>query len=430
MRLVHLTLPGEKRDAVLDALDDLGIDYAAVEEVSGGSYEELVLFPLPNDAVEPTLDRLREIGLDDEAFTVITAAESIVSERFDALRERYDEGRPAERVAHEEIRSQAREFIPANATFALLVIVAALVATAGLLLDSPAVVVGSMVIAPLIGPAMATSIGTVLHDEELFREGLRHQLLGLGLAVVSAAAFAFLVRALFLVPPTVEITAIEQISGRLTPDLLSLVVAVGSGVAGARSLSSDISTALVGVMIAAALVPPVAAVGIGLAWWLPEVVFRSGLLVLVNGFAINFAALATLWYAGYRPVDEGSVDRALGVTRQRMAVLLVGLVALSVVLGAFTFTAYQSSVRKQSIEGEVTDVLGEPRYDGLRLIDVRVEEGGGTFDPRTSLVEVTVARRSDAPYPRLADRIDRRLGDRIAGDAAVRVRFVDVETTR
>ena len=163
MRLVHLTLPGGKRDAVLDALDDLGIDYAAVEEVSSGSYEELVFFPLPNDAVEPTLDRFREIGLDDEAFTVITAAESIVSERFDALRERYDEGQPAERVAHEEIRSQAREFIPANATFALLVIVAAVVAAAGLLLDSPAVVVGSMVIAPLTGATgagYAASYGT------------------------------------------------------------------------------------------------------------------------------------------------------------------------------------------------------------------------------------------------------------------------------
>lgn len=68
------------------------------------------------------------------------------------------------------------------------------------------------------------------------------------------------IRFLFLIPPDVDVTGIEQISGRLSPDLLSLAIALGSGVAGARSLSSDISTALVGVLIAAALVPPTAVI--------------------------------------------------------------------------------------------------------------------------------------------------------------------------
>jgi uncharacterized membrane protein len=107
--------------------------------------------------------------------------------------------------------------------------VSALIATAVLLLDLPAVVVRSVVIAPLIGPAMAASVGTVLDEEPLFVRGMRPQALGLVLAVGSAALFGLLLRFSPLIPPGTDVLAIPQVRERLAPDVLSLAVALGAG---------------------------------------------------------------------------------------------------------------------------------------------------------------------------------------------------------
>ena len=122
-----------------------------------------------------------------------------------------------------------------------------------------------MVIAPLIGPAMTTSVGSMIDDQEMFRRGAKLQVLGLVLAALAATVFAFVIRYVNLVPPTLDVLSLGQVRSRLSPDFLSLAVALGAGVAGAVSLVSGMSAAIVGVMIAAALVPPIGVIGIGIA---------------------------------------------------------------------------------------------------------------------------------------------------------------------
>ncbi|MFD1514514.1 DUF389 domain-containing protein [Halomarina rubra] len=115
-----------------------------------------------------------------------------------------------------------------------MTVVSAVVATVGLLQNSAAVVVGSMVIAPLIGPAMATAVGTVVDDRKLAARGVALQVGGLLLAVLSAAVFAAALRAIGIVPPATSITSIPEIQSRLAPDFLSLAVAIGAGVSPVR----------------------------------------------------------------------------------------------------------------------------------------------------------------------------------------------------
>ncbi len=141
---------------------------------------------------------------------------------------------------------------------------AAMIATAGLLLDSAAIVVGSMVIAPLIGPAMASCVGTVVDDNELFKSGVTKQLRGLFFAILGSALFTRLALSLFI-SPNLEVLQLGQVVEGIHPGFLSLTVALGSGVAGALSMTSGINTALVGVMISVALIPPTATVGLGIA---------------------------------------------------------------------------------------------------------------------------------------------------------------------
>ncbi len=168
MRLVHASLPPGTYGTVVAVLDEEGVDYT-VMEAAGDRYTHLVTFPLPTSAVEPVLERLRDVGVDEDAITVVTEAQTIDSRQYEALADRFAEEAPSEdRIAREELKSTADQLASTPSTYVTLTVVSAVVATAGLLLDSAATVVGSMVIAPLIGPSMAAAVGTVIDDADLF----------------------------------------------------------------------------------------------------------------------------------------------------------------------------------------------------------------------------------------------------------------------
>ncbi|MFQ3295978.1 MAG: putative hydrophobic protein (TIGR00341 family) [Natrialbaceae archaeon] len=427
MRLVQVTIPAGKREGILDTLDDQELDYVVTDEVSGREYTAVAYVPLPTVAVEDVLETLREAGLEQEAYTVVLNAETVVSEQFDALEERYAEEKDEDRIAREELATRAKDMAPAVETFAILTVVSVLIATAGLLLDSPSVVVGSMVIAPLIGPAMATTVGTVLDERDMFVRGVKLQLLGFFLAIVTAAAFATLVRTVHLVPPGIDVLAVGEINERLAPDFLSLVIALGAGAAGALSLRSGVSASLVGVMIAVALVPPAAAVGIGIAWAEPSLVIGSGVLVAVNALSINLAALATFWYGGYRPDQWFRLDEARSATISRVVVLGLVLVVLSVFLGGVTYASYQSAEIQQSITADVESVV---EAQGAVVIDVTFVDDdrllARPFDPTPERVIVIAGVERGETHPKLADRIRRQVVQN--GGPTIEVRFVEVQT--
>ncbi|MFB6096918.1 MAG: TIGR00341 family protein [Haloferacaceae archaeon] len=430
MRLVQVMIPAGKREAVLGALDEEGIDYALTDETSGREYTAVVWFPLPTEAVEPILETLRETGIERDAYTVVVDAETVVSTRFEELEERYEQEEESEqRIAREELIARADDLAPRWPVFFAMTVISAVVATAGLLLDSPAVVVGSMVIAPLIGPAMATSVGSVVDDPDLFRRGVALQVAGFSTAIASAAAFAWLVKTIHLIPPGLDVLTIGQIRSRLSPDFLSLAVALGAGVAGAVSLASGVSAALVGVMIAAALIPPTAVIGIGIAWGAPRAVLSSTVLVLVNALSINLAALAYMWYAGYRPERWFRIDEARTATIKRVGILLSAIVLLSVFLGGVTYGSYQQATFEQTandVAGDLT-AAGGP-YEQLVLIDLEVTYDEAVPFRNPTEVIVTVGRPGTNGYPSLAERIRQGIAERTGRSVRVQVRYVGIDS--
>ena len=399
MRLVQVMVPTGKREAVLGVLDEEDVDYALSDETSGRDYTAVVTFPLPTAAVEPILDRLREVGIERNAHTVVIQAETVVSDRFEALAERYEsdeeESSNGARIAREELVARAGEMAPRIRPYVLMTAVSAIVATAGLLLDSPAVVVGSMVIAPLIGPAMAASVGTVVDDPDLALRGIKLQALGGVVAVGAAAGFALVIRTTNVVPLSAnEVFAIGEVRERLAPGVLSLVIALGAGVAGAVSLASGVSSALVGVMIAAALVPPTAVVGIGIAWGEPQAVLGSGVLVLVNILAINLVALVVLWRYGYRPRLWFREDEARATTIKRVATLAVVLVLLTGLLSVFTYSSYRTA----GFEEDATHAIEAELPPEATVLDLEVTyEGFPLQTPRSVVVTVGYPPPSSPP---------------------------------
>ena len=429
MRLLQVTVPTGKRETVLGALDDEGIDYVVTDETSGREFTAIVYAPLPNPAVEPVLERLQDAGIDDEAYTVVVEASTVVSRRFEELEERYAEAEDVDeaRIAREELLSRAAELAPTLRTYATMTVISAVIATAGLLLDSPAVVVGSMVIAPLIGPAMSASVGTVLDEDELFVRGVKLQILGLILAVTSAAAFAVFVRYAHLVPPGIDVTQVPEIRERLAPDFLSLTVALGAGVAGALSMSSGVSAAIVGVMIAVALIPPAATVGIGVAWGLPMVSIGSGVLALVNGLSINVAAIAVLWSSGYRPHQWFQLDEARSAVLKRVAILAVAIAVLSIFLGGVTYNSFQNAATEQDIRDGVEGTITES--ERVTLLDTQVEFTDGILLSRPDHVVVTVGvpPENGESTGGLSRRIDTAADGAAGRDVETQVRYVTIE---
>ena len=432
MRLVQVTIPAGKREAVLDLLDEQGIDYVVTDETSGREYTAVVYFPLPTNAVEPILESLREVGLERQAYTVVLSAETVASEKFEALQEEYDEREDSEeRIARQELETRATELAPALPTYLVMTVVSAVIATAGLLLDSPATVVGSMVIAPLIGPAMTAAVGTVVDERELFRRGVVLQLLGVILSVAAATGFAIVVQTTNIVPPGLDPLSLSEVEERLSPDILSLAVAIGAGVAGAISLTTGVSTALVGVMIAVALIPPAATVGIGIAYGEPALALGSAVLVAVNVLSINLAALVVLWYVGYRPEHIFKRTDARTATLQRITALLAAIALLSLFLGGVTYDSYRTAQTEQEIREAVDDSVAELNATSAAnytLIDLEVRTRAWyVLFQRPSNVTVRVGVPPDADRPGLAGPIDSRLQQRHDIDVTVDVIYLEIE---
>jgi uncharacterized hydrophobic protein (TIGR00341 family) len=431
VRLVQVTIPAGKRETVLEVLDGEGIDYVVTDETSGREYTGVVYFPLPTNAVEPILEELREVGLDREAYTVVMKAETVVSEQFDDLAEEYAEKAASEeRIAQQELEARAEELASSLPTYVVMTVLSGVIATAGLLLDSPATVVGSMVIAPLIGPAMAAAVGSVVDDSELFRRGVVLQLLGVILAIMAATAFSIFVQATNLVPPGLDPLSFSEIEERLSPNFLSLAVAIGAGIAGALSLMTGISAALVGVMIAVALIPPAATVGIGVAYGEPALALGSAVLTAVNVLSINLAALIVLWYGGYRPENFFQRDRARVATVKRVAVLVGAIVLLSLFLGGVTYDSYQSATTEEEIRNAVTGELEDPAYEGYQLLDLEVQTTTQyLLFQQPDRVVVTVGVPPGADRPPLAANLQDRLAADAGVTAEVQVQYLTVEDT-
>lgn len=412
MRLVQFTLPPDSRESVLAVLDDEGVDYVLVD----AGDDTLVEFPLPAQAVESVLSDLRDAGLDDR-YLVVASAESAVTERFDDLEARYVEGSEGdESIDPDELAATARDMTPNAATYYSMTVLSAVVALAGLLLDSPALVVGSMVIAPQVGSALTAAVGVVLADRGMIRSGLRAQVVGLAVAVAGAAAVGWLVQAASFVPGALDVTTVTQISQRISPGALSLVVGLAAGAAGSLGLATALPVSLVGVMIAAALIPAAAAVGVGIAWGLPVVAAGAALLLASNFAAINVVSPAVLWALGYRPADWGDAPR-----RRYARVGAVVLVLGAAFVGAAALTADQMAFERDANRA-VADTLDADRYDDLALVGVRstVPLAGGDYG-----VTVVVERPDDGSYPGLAARIRTGVADRTGRLVAVEVQFVD-----
>jgi uncharacterized hydrophobic protein (TIGR00271 family) len=220
-------------------------------------------------------------------------------------------------------------------TFSALLLFATVIATYGVLSDSTETVIGAMLVAPLMGPMMATTAAVVMNS--LPRALRAFALTGAG--AVSVMLFSYLLA--WVVPDvTISFTSNGEITSRIHPGLYALLTALGAGAAGAFILSrAEIADALGGVAIAISLVPPLCVVGVALRQDQLDAAKGASLLFLTNFLAILFAGGIVFLVLGVGKSATSQNPRRF----RRRALLLFG-VSLLLATVPLSLTAYQNVV--------------------------------------------------------------------------------------
>lgn len=236
-----------------------------------------------------------------------------------------DKGKKARnRISRDELAQTIERSARPDRIFVVTVVLSTVVAAIGLVKSSPAIIIGAMVVAPLLGPNMALALATTLGDAKLAGRAIRCNVVGVVTALVLSLAFGLL--------GLLDLQLPEEIQLRTRMDLLDLVLALAAGAAGALAFTTNVLTSLVGVMVAVALLPPLVVFGMLLGGGWTEQAFGALLLLAGNVVCVLLAATTTFLLQGLGP-RQWWKERA---SKRRAFAVIALLAVLLVVLAVFT----------------------------------------------------------------------------------------------
>ncbi len=257
--------------------------------------------------------------------------------------------------------------------FWMLLVLAAIIASAGVVADSTATVIGAMIVAPLMTPILGTMLGVVLAD--------RRNLARSVLLVLAGAAAAVLVGYLIGLTVVRDVVAANnsQVAGRVNPRLIDMLAALATGVVGSIALvRKDISDTLPGVAIAISLVPPLTVVGLTLEAGAYQESLGALLLFATNVAAILAAGMVVMALFGVqRMADVESATTTAAATpspalrRGRASVVVVVLVAVIVGLLAKSSITIARDTNREVRARRAADRWGDDADWTVRTITTR-----------------------------------------------------------
>ncbi len=292
--VLHLLVPAEETEPIMDQFES---QFAGVDDF------HVVLFP-----VEAVLPRQKR---EDNGEKQNGKENTDDQEKTSA----------APRISREELYDEVSESIGVTRAFIGMTLLSAVVASIGLMRDDVAVIIGAMVIAPLLGPNVAMSLGTTLGDTDLIRRALMTNLSG----IVTAFVVAFTVGMMVDVDPEVP-----AIASRIEFGMGDILLALAAGGAGTIAFTSGLSGAVIGVMVAVALVPPLVVAGMLLGDGQPGLGIAALGLTVSNVICINLAGIGIFLAQGVSPRsgEESKRAQASVIKASIIWTILLGLLVL------------------------------------------------------------------------------------------------------
>ncbi|WP_201026115.1 TIGR00341 family protein [Mastigocoleus testarum] len=204
-----------------------------------------------------------------------------------------------------------------NQNYLVLIVSSCLIATFGLLINSTAVIIGAMIIAPLMSPLRGLSFGTLEGDIRLLRSSFLSIAIGSLLAI-----FCSCLVGIILGLPQLG----SEILARTQPTLIDLLIAiVAGGISGYSKIRPSIGDAIPGTAIAVALMPPLCVVGLLLSQGEWDSAWGAMLLYLTNLIGINLACLSVYVLGGYARSNELGRSLSWGISFILIVMLAIPL---------------------------------------------------------------------------------------------------------
>lgn len=386
----------ESAQKTVRPLVEIADDFKAglAHTVERGKYD-LVLIGAANQwhARRALFNMLPEALLSDESTLtvgVVRRALPLMSEAAEKVRQLFSRGIPQlereDRVSLVERVQSASEW---NIDFIALICLSTMIATLGLMLDSVAVVIGAMLVAPLMTPLIGCGLAVVQGNGYLLRHASKSVLLGFLVALVIALLMGMII-------PHAGVT--DQMLARGKPNALDLGVALISGVAAAYATARpNLLGALPGVAIAAALVPPIATAGVALSDGDALTAAGAVMLFATNIVAIVLGAAAALFAVGMQAKHLHAREKRW--TRHAVMGLTVGAVILSVPLMYFLYASLPHADVSEDFQDTIAQWIEKMDAGQLKAIQTQGVEDG------QMIVEVTLQHHLPTE-PLLVEMID------------------------
>ncbi len=308
-------------------------------------------------------------------------------------------------VRRAEIVDSLDDSAKLDSDYILLAVLACLIASFGLVVNSTAVTIGAMLIAPLMGPILGMSLALVRGDLHRLSQAVTTLLIGVAIAIVMSAVIGNIVSRSKASGFLAELP--REMMNRTEPTLFDLVVAMAGGFLAAYALTQPrLSPALPGVAIATSLMPPLCVVGLGISQGETGVSNGALLLFLANFVAIVFSSAVVFVLAGFGPL---AFHERRQVISRTFFVSSISLVLITIPLANFMVRIADDARTSQIIDQTLTDQIEQVSADA-RLVEFTRESRDGHIHvnatvrtPRelssneTTRIQRTLASRLDKP---------------------------------
>jgi uncharacterized hydrophobic protein (TIGR00271 family) len=255
---------------------------------------DVILCDVAREDASVILGDLRELEIPTEGSIAMEFIDSQISDAADRA-EKFAPGAPSDAVVWEQVEASTSENVELSGNFIAFMVLAVLLAMAGIFLDSPILIIGAMVVGPEFGPLAGLCVALVEERRELAWRSLKALAVGFPIAIAAGFVVSALIKETSLAPDGFDLGGGQFTDFITDPDFFSFLVAYLAGTAGVLSLTSAKSGALIGVLISVTTIPAAANIGLAAAYGDGDELAGAATQLSVNLAMIVLAGVLTLW---------------------------------------------------------------------------------------------------------------------------------------
>jgi uncharacterized hydrophobic protein (TIGR00341 family) len=328
LRIIEVVVPEARIQELHEILSDQKIeDIWTLSSPDGRAAARILMSARHTEAVT---DLLSQRFAREEKFRIVLLPVEATLPAPDEKEEKkpVPETKPAkkkgpDRISREELYQKLSDRSRITTVYLVTVAVSTVVAAVGLVRGDVAIIIGAMVIAPLLGPNVGLSLASTLGDPELARRSLK----AIGVGVLLVLTLSYLVGLFAPVDPDVR-----ELRARTTVGFSDVLIALAAGIAGSLAYTTGLPSALIGVMVAVALLPPLVATGLLAGSGHNSLALGSLILVITNVTCLNLAGVATFLARRVRLRTWWETEKAKRSIRIAVSSWVVMLAILAVII--------------------------------------------------------------------------------------------------